>query len=184
MGNRLGTRARSSTREEMLSPADDDRSCSSVTRGPLHSAGSVGCAACCLLGCGTAHPSSAAVPPSIITTTQHTAAHCSRCTPHHTTPQQVSGSAAAAPPDTAPVSDTCAAAGGIAGCCARLLPQEDPSMPFQISCYGARLAGNKAALADACAAAGVAPDMHALFTAMAMIETNNMCIRCACRGAG
>lgn len=48
-------------------------------------------------------------------------------------------------------------------------------MPFQVSCYGRRLQANKAALAEACAAAGVPPGMHALLVAMAMIETNHMC---------
>jgi hypothetical protein len=48
-------------------------------------------------------------------------------------------------------------------------------MPFQISCYGSRLQQNKAALAEACAEAGVPPELHALLVAMAMIETNHMC---------
>jgi hypothetical protein len=48
-------------------------------------------------------------------------------------------------------------------------------MPFQISCYGARLEANKAALGRACADCGLSPELHALLTAMAMIETNNMC---------
>lgn len=59
--------------------------------------------------------------------------------------------------------------------CAELLPGAKPNMPFQISCYGRRLQANKAALAEACAAVGVGPEMHALFVAMAMIETNHMC---------
>jgi hypothetical protein len=54
-------------------------------------------------------------------------------------------------------------------------------MPFQISSY-AGLADNKAALAAACAAAGVSPDMQALLTAMAMIETTHMCPTCVLRG--
>jgi hypothetical protein len=81
--------------------------------------------------------------------------------------------------DTAPVEDVAAAAappqcGDGSNFCAELLPGQMP-VPFQISCYGRRLQANKGALAEACAAAGVSPELHALFVAMAMIETNHMC---------
>lgn len=101
---------------------------------------------------------------------------------HHTWLHALSLSlqAASAPAevdDTVPVDDV-APAPQQCGCtsyCHELLPGQKPSMPFQVSCYGARLQRNKAALAEACAAAGVGPDMHALLVAMAMIETNHMC---------
>jgi hypothetical protein len=87
--------------------------------------------------------------------------------------------------DTAPVEDAVAAdppmkAAPPSGCtsfCDELLPGQKPNMPFQMSCYGRRLQVNKEALADACAAAGLGPDMHALLLAMAMIETNHCCAR-------
>lgn len=86
--------------------------------------------------------------------------------------------APAAVDDTAAVEDVAAEAaqcGDGTSFCAELLPGCPPNMPFQISCYGRRLQANKAALAEACAAAGVSPELHALFVAMAMIETNHMC---------
>lgn len=93
-------------------------------------------------------------------------------------PLQDTTAAAAEVDDTAPIEDATDAAPQAAGCtnfCCDLLPGQKPNMPFQVSCYGQRLQANKAALAEACAAAGVGPDVHALLVAMAMIETNHMC---------
>lgn len=90
----------------------------------------------------------------------------------------------AAEDDTVPASDATAATAndgghpqqcGCTSYCSELLPGQQPNMPFGISSYGRRLEANKAALAQACAAAGVAPVLHALLVAMAMIETNHMC---------
>lgn len=97
-----------------------------------------------------------------------------------TLPLSLQASAPAEADDTAPVEDAAVAPQeeqqcGCTGYCTELLPGQKPNMPFQISCYGARLQQNKEALAEACAAAGVGPDMHALLVAMAMIETNHMC---------
>lgn len=80
--------------------------------------------------------------------------------------------------DTAPIADAADAGAQQCGCtnyCCDILPGQKPNMPFQVSCYGRRLQANKTALAEACAAAGVGPDVHALLVAMAMIETNHMC---------